>query len=425
MDFSAGMRNRRTERPLMRSMTTFGDSASDRGVGRLIPRPDIPVQPVLSCGTFLSRRTEAVPAVVDNGHVTFVTSARIAIAHALELAGVQPGQKVLVPAYHCIVMIEPIVHVGAVPIFYRVREDLSVDLDDVEAKTDGETRALIAVNYFGFPQDLFALRQFCDQHGLSFIEDCAHSFFGSFAGQPLGTFGHFAVASLTKFFPVRDGGCLVVGADLAGSTRLSLRSQGLGANIASGVNAVAEAVTLRRLPALSPAVKVAEYAKRLVRTALPTTASELSENSTQPRAGVAYGFDPAAMGIRATAVSRVIVRYASRKRIVEGRRNNYARLVRELSDLKHCRPIFPSLPSHVVPYMFPLWVDHLSEVFATLEDRAVPMQRFGQFLWPEMSADACPVAPQFSHHSVQLPCHEDLTEDEMSVLVERVRAIVA
>src|SRR5579863_5795183 len=188
MSLSSSIRNQPADRGSMRSLTTFAVSEDGQRVGRLIPRPDIPIQPVLSWASFFGGGEEAAPAVTDRGLVVFVTAARIAIAHALELAGVRPGQKVLVPAYHCIAMVEPIVYLGAQPVFYALRKDLSVDLDDVGARIDGDTRAFIAVNYFGFPQDLLALRRFCDDRRLVFIEDCAHSFFGIEAGQPLGSF---------------------------------------------------------------------------------------------------------------------------------------------------------------------------------------------------------------------------------------------
>ena len=409
----------------MRSITTISESSDGQGLGRLIPRPDIPVQPVLSWGAFSSHSTRITPAVVDEGRVIDLTSGRIAIAHALELAGVQRGDKVLVPAYHCISMVEPIIEVGAQPIFYALRDDLSSDLDDIEAKLDGKTRVLMAVNYFGFPQDLPALRRFCDDHGLTFIEDCAHSFFGSCAGKALGSFGDFAIASLSKFFPVREGGCLVIRADRNGNVPVHLRSQGFVANVGTFVDMVEDAVMLGRLRAFKPAVTLSHFAKRIIRKAAPTAGTRFSENPGLKRSGQSGGFDPSWMGIRATMVSRLIAHCAARDRIVENRRANYARLVQGFSDLSHCRPLLPRLPAQVVPYMFPLWVDSLRESFASLEDLAVPMQRFGQFLWPGMNPETCAFAMQLSGHLIQLPCHQGLTEEEMATLVDRVRRVVA
>ncbi|MBK9574239.1 MAG: DegT/DnrJ/EryC1/StrS family aminotransferase [Rhodoferax sp.] len=40
------------------------------------------------------------------------------------------------------------------------------------------------------------------------IEDCAHCFFGQAGERPIGAWGDFATASLTKFFPVPEGGLL-------------------------------------------------------------------------------------------------------------------------------------------------------------------------------------------------------------------------
>jgi len=408
----------------MRSLTTFDGSTSDPSSGRWIPRPDIPVQPVLSWDTFVSSGDESTPSVVDNRSVIYVTAGRIAIAHALELAGIRPGDKVLVPAYHCMAMVEPVLAFGAQPVFYALRDDLTVDLDDVAAKLDGATRLLMAANYFGFPQDLLAIRRFCDEHGLVFLEDCAHSFFGSHAGQPLGTFGDFAVGSLTKFFPVRDGGCLILRAGQSGAPGPRLRSQSIGANAAALLDALEEAVAVGRLRALGPMMDLFGRTKRVLRAVVPNAKTRRGVNPAQLRSGQRGGFDPAWMGVRATAVSRMIGQYASRSRIVESRRRNYLRFVQEFSGSRHLRPVFPNLPDGVVPYMFPLWVDDLADVFAILEDRAVPMQRFGQFLWSKMDEATCSVTRQISRHSIQLPCHQGLTEEEITALVDRVRTVV-
>jgi perosamine synthetase len=411
------------ERQLMRSATTFDYPTDNQDAGRWIPRPDIPVLPVLSVETFGLRKRHATPAVVDNGRAVYVAAGRMAISHALEMIGIRPGQKVLVPAYHCVSMVEPIVHFGGDPVFYALRDDLSIDLDDIAAKIDQRTCALMAVNYFGFPQDLSAIRRFCDDRGLAFIEDCAHSFFGSFGGRPLGSFGDFAIASLTKFFPVRDGGCLIANATRSGHQRLALRSQGIGANIAAVLDTLEDAVHLGRLGALKPAVNLINRGKQIIRALAPGAKRRRSDNPAQLRSGQPGGFDPSWMGVRATAASQVVGEYASRRHIVESRRRNYLRMVQEFSGLRGCRPVFPRLGDGVVPYMFPLWVDHLPDRFATLEDSAVPMQRFGQFPWPGMDPGTCDITAQLARNSIQLPCHQGLTEDEILALVSRVRAV--
>jgi dTDP-4-amino-4,6-dideoxygalactose transaminase len=147
--------------------------------------------------------------LLDAGTALGVTSGRVAIALALQHMGIAHGDKVLVPAYHCIAMVEPIISTGAGAVFYRIREDTSVDLDDVQRRLDVRTRALLAPHYYGFPQDMMRIRAFCDAHNLVLIEDCAHAFFGRCDGRPFGGHGDYAIASAMKFFPVYDGGYLV------------------------------------------------------------------------------------------------------------------------------------------------------------------------------------------------------------------------
>ena len=75
--------------------------------------------------------------------------------------------------------------------------------------------------------------------------------------------------------------------------------------------------------------------------------------------------------------------------------------------------------------MFPLWIDDLDRLFRNLEDRAVPMHRFGQFPWPGVDESVCRVSRELSRRSIQLPCHQELTDGEVQEMIGRVHAVVA
>ena len=119
------------------------------------PRPRVPVLPLLSWGSFLTRTSGrsavGAPSVFDSGEPVRTTSGAAAIALALKHAGIETGDQVLVPAFHCPSMIEPVRAVDAAPVFYRIRDDTSVDLEDIEAKLTASSRALLVAHYFGFP----------------------------------------------------------------------------------------------------------------------------------------------------------------------------------------------------------------------------------------------------------------------------------
>jgi dTDP-4-amino-4,6-dideoxygalactose transaminase len=106
---------------------------------------------------------------------------------------------------------------------------------------------------------------------------------------------------------------------------------------------------------------------------------------------------------------------------VNRRRQNYAHLLGQLQKVKGCRPILPELFDGVVPYMLPLWIEKLPKIFPLLEDAAMPMQRFGQFLWPDTDKASCPVSEGYSRNVIQIPCHQELTESDLNWMVETLR----
>jgi hypothetical protein len=89
------------------------------------PAARAPVSPVLSWSSFFRRGGAPVPSILDAGQVRHVTSGRVAIAMALRAMQIGPGDKVLVPSYHCASMIEPVIWAGATPVFYKVKADTS------------------------------------------------------------------------------------------------------------------------------------------------------------------------------------------------------------------------------------------------------------------------------------------------------------
>jgi hypothetical protein len=151
------------------------------------------------------------------------------------------------------------------------------------------------------------------------------------------------------------------------------------------------------------------------------TSPRTNGNPAANNSGDFAEFDGDWIDMKPMAVSRFVMRTFSKQLVVEQRRRNYGILLNGLEDLPGCRPLEPELPDDVVPYMFPLWVDELDEVFSRLEDDAVPMQRFGQFLAPGIDESVCEVSARLSHHALQLPCHQDLSEDELASIIDRVR----
>lgn len=119
-----------------------------------------------------------------------------ALAMALRLAGVQPGDEVVTLAMNCMSSNSAIAMAGAVPVWVDVDpETASVDMADLAACLTDRTRAVVVYHLAGYVGDLPAIRKMCDTAGVSFIEDVNNAFGADFGGQKAGTFGDFAVLS--------------------------------------------------------------------------------------------------------------------------------------------------------------------------------------------------------------------------------------
>ena len=375
-------------------------------------RPRVALTPPLRWADLVGGARPHAPSVLDAGPARLVTSGRIAIANALREMGVGSGDVVLVPAYHSLSMIPPLLACGAVPLFYKVAPDGAADLADIAAKLGPAVRLLMVTNYFGFPQQLDMLRDFCDQYALLLLEDCAHCFFGTYAGRPVGSWGDYAIASSMKFFPIYEGGLLV-------SARHALVAPapvgaGAGFEIKAGLNALEHSFAYGRLALLNALLWLP---LRLKGTLWPRARTRLGATALAPSSSdSSFALDPAWLARRSAWFSRLVLRRAPHASMVAQRRANYARLQQALGALPGCRPLFAHLPDGVCPWMFPLWVDQPEVLFARLLAEAVPVTRFAQSLWPGVDAGVCANSVALSRHVLAFPCHQALSEAELAWL---------
>ena len=130
-----------------------------------------PRLPVLDWNTYSGKQLSATPCLLTLPTVQFTISGRAAILLALEMLGVGPGDKVLVPTYHCPTMIAPIVARGAQVVFYPLDDFGAPKLEWIKQTNIQGVRAIIAAHFFGLPQGLGSVRVWCDQHGVQSVAD--------------------------------------------------------------------------------------------------------------------------------------------------------------------------------------------------------------------------------------------------------------
>ena len=147
-------------------------------------------------------------------HVIGVGNGTDALQIALMALGLQPGDKVLVPAFTYVATAEVIALLRLVPLMYDVNPrtfntDASVSLEFMDELVDERTKAIVPVHLFGQCSDMEAVLAFARRHNLKVVEDCAQAL-GSKCrvGDREIMAGCIGDIGCTSFFPTKNLGCM-------------------------------------------------------------------------------------------------------------------------------------------------------------------------------------------------------------------------
>src|SRR5678815_2232653 len=116
-----------------------------------------------------------------------LSSSWTAAVHLLHLAqNLKAGDEILVPSLTAFPSIEPMIHVGARPIFCDVDDSYTIDPDDARRRITSRTVGILPVHLYGRPCNLDAIRSLAQDHGLWVIEDCAQAHGARWKNQRVG-----------------------------------------------------------------------------------------------------------------------------------------------------------------------------------------------------------------------------------------------
>jgi dTDP-4-amino-4,6-dideoxygalactose transaminase len=144
---------------------------------------------------------------------TSCTSALELATHLLKLGH---GDEVIVPSYTFSSTVNPILLVGARPVFVDIRKDtLNIDPDEIRKKITSRTRAIYPVHYGGVACEMDEIVEIADDLDLKVVEDAAQGVNAKYKGRYLGTIGDFGCYSFheTKNYTCGEGGALLINSD--------------------------------------------------------------------------------------------------------------------------------------------------------------------------------------------------------------------
>ncbi len=149
---------------------------------------------------------EAFAAYQGAKYCLACASGGYALSVSLRAAGVEPGDKVLTNGFTLAPVPGAIAAVGAEPVLVEITRDLVIDLDDLARKIDASgARVLMLSHMRGHLADMEALCALCDDHGITLIEDCAHTMGAKWNGRPSGGFGLAGCFSTQTYKHINSG----------------------------------------------------------------------------------------------------------------------------------------------------------------------------------------------------------------------------
>ena len=185
----------------------------------------------LTLGKKVAEAEEISRAYFGSKYACFLDNWTGGMEIAYKLAGIGPGDEVIMPAITFIATMAYPLSVGAKIVFADVDpETINLDPADVARKITPRTKMIVPVHLGGCPVDMDPLMELAAKHDIIVMEDAAHGMGGAYKGRKLGSIGHFGGFSLHEVKNINsfgEGGILLSNEDWAGPQFPGARFLGL------------------------------------------------------------------------------------------------------------------------------------------------------------------------------------------------------
>ena len=315
----------------------------------------------------------------------------IVIAGYLREHGVD---SVLLPSYLCPSIVDTLEQCGIHCFYYQVREDFSIDRDDLITKLTPRM-AVYIINYFGFfhGEETVCFLKDLQRKGVILIEDNAQV---GFADQSM---GDFVFNSMRKLIPF-DGGYLKTELDIAPYIK---RYAG---------------IDNRRLPLIrSYRRKLADHV-----IGIADHYDELVDLYRQAEA--CYDDD---MLVQGDDQERYGIEHQNWPEIRRRRRENYRYLLSLLPEIKGIQPIFPILPDDVMPLGLPVYVNEGSRdaLHTALGEAGIGLHIHWHELFSDARLNRNEIVMDMASRILTLVIDQQTTHKHMDYMVQEMMRLIS
>lgn len=372
-----------------------------------------PREPLLHLADLGGRSRERAPRVDEGWDVTLGHSARYALYRLLQGLPRTSRDEVLVPAFVCIALVEPILAAGYKVRFFDNPSLTETDLDLIRGLATDRTLAVVAVHFFGFRQDTAGLAALCRDRGILLIENFTHSL-------PVRDFVaakdrlercDVALFSLKKMLPAPDGG-------------FAVHRRSLGAKVPRESSPA-------RLPILQELYRSAERTLQTRRwrpsnreAANPVQVPQADSVAAEIAASMhGLDLDRASWGV--STASRRIWEGADLDAIAAARRRNFGLIREDLRGMPEIEFPFRDAPANSCLWGIPFQVRGIPDYDYKLRSIGLPVFTFARALHPGLGRDGFPNARAWAAQMKVLPVHQDLTPEDIATIKPAFEALLA
>ena len=350
-------------------------------------------------------------------NIQYTYNGRGALYQLMRSLPAEKGHTILLPAFHCAVIVESIVRAGYKVQFYNINWDLSVDYDDLYIKLSPDVAAIVVIHYFGFPAEIAGILALREKYNCYVVEDWAHSFLNAETVKLTGENGDAAVFSFRKLLPTYAGGALRINTNGI-NCDMSCSRAGLSRSIVILKRLAEEMVENSQDGIVQRAFRYIEH-KRVERkkdrdgsTAVQNTWIDTSDTSHDDLSNVKLPW-----------FLKAILYLSDLRSVISARQENYRIFHEHLEENKYVRKVLANVPDHVCPWAYPVWVKNREKYDVQLRDLGIPVFTFGDVLHPlvyEGDAKLSSSVEALSKELLMLPIHQNLTRNVVRSFCEKI-----
>ena len=346
---------------------------------------------------------------------------RYAFYEALALLGCMTDDEVLLPSYHCLSMVEPVVRYGCKVSFYKIRGNLQTTVNDIQDAITTDTKAVFLVHYFGlFQKKIEEIKDYLLSKDIFLIEDCAHVI--PLRHQKAGTIGDISIFAPRKFLPLIDGAFLRINNPKITKSPI-LKNLPLLRELKVVKNTFEQHLSAYNYERLKYYYfKIDKNINNSRKLLKPPPI----QNHTRRRVStIPVEFDMNLTNCRCSCLARYVLRRANFEAIYEKRKRAFKYFYDELyigHGLKP--PAFLNSGGSECVFGFPILSENKRNVIRELKQRNIQTFTFGEELHEHVVRQGNLVDERLSSQLFFMPIHQDLDLDELRYISRNLKEIL-